>query len=233
MLLTLVAGAALSQEQARLDLTKTPVKDLPVSAGHISGGASSVGDGDLSSKGRHGSLSIEILSPEIMTGVRVGGEFIWEVRIQNIGDKAFDLPWDPSLADFQPKEISQSSNFSALSLSLSFVTGKGQTFGLRGTASLYGAQNVKGSFISLRPGESIRVRGKSTALPSAVSENWSTLQKGESPTTVNLQARISFSSNSLTEKSGNYVEDIDAFNSTPVMSQPIKLTLLSTSAERR
>lgn len=225
VLLALAAVPTVSQERASLDLTKVRVHDLPIQSTIVRGGESLVGDGHSGSTTQQDPLSIVVLVPADGTDIRAGDEFTWEIKIKNNGYQPINLPWDPNLADFQPKNKSSNSSFSGASLAFSFNPEKGETFALSGTVILYGSPDVKGSMLSLHPKEWARIRGKAMAAPQIVSEHWSKLKQSGLQTTMNLQVGVAFSSVSLKQESGGFKEYMQTFGKVSVTSQPVRLTL--------
>jgi hypothetical protein len=87
---------------------------------------------------------------------RVGAEF----RVQNIGTTPLRLPIHPTLSDLQPKDLATPFVYYRMRLSLSAgIPAEGSTLDAGGL-ELYGSVKRPDTFLSLMPGESIRVKGE-------------------------------------------------------------------------
>jgi len=80
-----------------------------------------------------------------------------EVRIENIGTSSLNMPIYPNLTDLQPKDSSTPFEYYSLRLPMEArVPGSGL---LVGWLELYGSPSRPATFLILKPGEWIRVRG--------------------------------------------------------------------------
>jgi hypothetical protein len=90
-----------------------------------------------------------------------GDELEMEVRIENVGSLAMDIPWSPHLSDLQPADETLAFSYSSLYLSLLLRRPDGQTEDIL-VESLYGVQGRAGSLLTLRPGQWVRLRMETT-----------------------------------------------------------------------
>ncbi|MGB8989245.1 MAG: hypothetical protein WCC37_21780 [Candidatus Sulfotelmatobacter sp.] len=86
---------------------------------------------------------------------RIGAEF----RVENIGTTPLNLPIHPTLTDLQPKDLTTSFVYYRMRLPLeALITAEGWALDAGGL-ELYGSMQRPDTFLTLKPGESIRVKG--------------------------------------------------------------------------
>ena len=101
-------------------------------------------------------ISLEwIETTDLYPHQRMGVEF----RVENIGTTLLKLPINPTLTDLQPKDTAAVFTYYRMSLALEAdVLAEGMAL-RAGGLDLYGSSQEPNSFITLKPGEWIRVRG--------------------------------------------------------------------------
>jgi len=87
---------------------------------------------------------------------RVGAEF----RVENTGTTPLTLPIHPTLTDLQPKDLAAPFVYYRMSLPLIAGIPDEGSFLVVGALELYGTVNRPDTFLKLKPGESIRVKGE-------------------------------------------------------------------------
>jgi len=88
----------------------------------------------------------------------------FDVLVRNGGVTELEFPVDPNLADFEPKSANTSYGYEFAYIALfADLKDRGSLF-LPGI-SLFGSGGTKGSFKRLKPGESIRIRGRVALRP--------------------------------------------------------------------
>ena len=93
------------------------------------------------------------------TQYQFGSEPVFEVRIENAGTQALQIPISPNLADLQPPDPSQKFEFSQLSVAL-WMGGKRWNANMGGGVFLYGADSHPETLVTLHTGEWLRIIGK-------------------------------------------------------------------------
>jgi hypothetical protein len=151
----LTSGAGLSQEVRYIDLssiTDSVGHELP--PGSMIESSSCVGlRGSISQRV---GISLEWMeTTDLYPRQRVGAEF----RVENIGTTPLRLPIHPTLTDLQPKDLA--TPFAYYRMTLPLVAGiPAEGFSLvAGGLELYGSMKRPDTFLTLMPGESIRVKG--------------------------------------------------------------------------
>jgi hypothetical protein len=147
------------QEAGFLDLTEGIVGHRIHQPTFGSGGGISgvTGDGPRVEH-RKEPLRITLLSLD-RTSYRIGEDLTYELKIENVGTEAQLFPWDPNVADVEPKNPSQPYEYQSLDISLWFRNQVDQVEALR-AASLYATSEKEASRLELKPGQWVRIRGK-------------------------------------------------------------------------
>jgi|SRR5579864_406370 len=105
-----------------------------------------------------------------------------EFRVENIGTTLLRLPIHPSLTDLRPKDLAATFEFYRMTLPLvALVAAKGSALEAGGL-ELYGSVTRPDTLLTLKPGESIRVRGDVEVL------RW---YKRDQPITVSTDLKLS------------------------------------------
>lgn len=80
-----------------------------------------------------------------------------EIRIENVGRVAMEIPWSPHLADLQPADETARFSYSNLYIALVLRTGDDAIY-VPAATELYGNPEHPGTLLSLQPGEWVRLR---------------------------------------------------------------------------
>ena len=101
---------------------------------------------------------IRVSAPELeRPDYRVGDAFEFEVVFQNIGDVPIAFPTMPEGSAVDRNM--PGAGLAAVALTFNDAILRGQIVGLQ---TLYGANEIQGSLISVQPGERVRIRARST-----------------------------------------------------------------------
>lgn len=84
---------------------------------------------------------------------------VFEVQVQNLGDKVLEFPVDPNLAEFEPSSAATAYAYEFAYITLFADLNKQGSRFLQGI-SLYGSEQIKGSLKMLRSGETVRIRAR-------------------------------------------------------------------------
>ena len=91
----------------------------------------------------------------------MGEDVTFEVKVQNSGKEAIEIPWTPHLGDFEPSDATETYSYVAGAVALNFTDPSSHhRFAIYG--NFYGSPSVPGSLRKLQPGQwaLIRVRKK-------------------------------------------------------------------------
>ena len=163
LLASALLPSCLAQEVAFLDLTKGIARDdlrRPKAAFPVRGGRSGIHSTTpcLDRTKEVGALQTTLVSLD-RTNYRVGDRPTFEVKIENVGSTAVQIPFSPHMADLQPRNPAQKFSYYKLAVSL-WVT-SGDVWGTGGGGlQLYGNKNHANTMLTLKPGESVRIIGK-------------------------------------------------------------------------
>jgi len=204
--IVLLAGAAIfaaslvaAQEIGWLDLTDTHPRDR-IRAPHTVGSECGGGAGFTPNT----EFSITLVSLD-KASYSLGEEVTYEVKIQNSGKKAVEIPWTPHSGDLEPTDPSQSYTFLHAAVSLSFMEpDSNHRFSIY--ANSYGSSEMPGSTRKLLPSEWIFVRARQKV--ETYEEWWWTKIKGSSPLNVRVSASLMLSkvTYSPSEKSDSAID---------------------------
>ena len=148
-------GVGIAQEVQYIDLSsrsESLAHDLP--PGSMIEAYSCVGPKD--SIPQKAGISLErIETTDLYPRQRIASEF----RVENIGTTPLNLPIHPTLTDLQPKDLATSFVYYRMRLPLeALITAEGSALDVGGL-ELYGSLKRLDTFLTLKPGESIRVKG--------------------------------------------------------------------------
>jgi hypothetical protein len=170
LLLSLVfSGVLQAQEIKFIDLSniqqRTALRYPPApqpnctTQGCVGAGSGGVSVGDCASDPRSPRALGVALDSVVPTDITLD-PFEAEFRVVNTGFVPIELPVSPHLSDLQPADERQSFPYLSLELYVFlFATGPMQASGL-GHVELYGSREHKGTIVTLKPGEWIRVKAK-------------------------------------------------------------------------
>lgn len=91
---------------------------------------------------------------------QVGDEPTLEVTIENLASTPLRIPFSPHLADLQPKDPAEKFSYQELQVEL-WIAAKDWRSNSGGVFSLYGDENHEGTMATLKPGEWVRIIGRS------------------------------------------------------------------------
>ena len=117
----------------------------------------------------------------------MGEDVTFEVKVQNSGKEAFEIPWTPHLGDLEPSDATETYSYMAGAVSLNFEDPiSHHRFAIFG--NFYGSASVPGSLRKLEPGQwaLIRVRTKIEVFE----DWWSTRPKDSQPLNVTASANL-------------------------------------------
>jgi hypothetical protein len=87
----------------------------------------------------------------------VGDQVEMEIKIENVGRVAMEIPWSPHLADLQPADETLPFSYSSMYITLLLRDSEGQV-GAPVVVNLYGNHKHAGTLLVLRPEEWVRLR---------------------------------------------------------------------------
>jgi hypothetical protein len=152
---TLTSGLGIAQEVRYIDLSS-----VSESAGHeLPSGSMIEADscvGPRASTPQKAETSLEWMeTTDLYPRQRVGAEF----RVENIGTAPLTLPIHPTLSDLQPEDLATPFVYYRMTLPLvAGIPAEGSAL-VVGGLELYGSVKRPDTFLTLKPGESIRVKG--------------------------------------------------------------------------
>lgn len=151
----LTSGVGLSQEVRHIDLSSiSESMGHEVSSGSMIESSSCVGPRE--SIPQKAGISLEWMeTTDLYPRQRVGAEF----RVENIGTTPLRLPIHPTLADLQPKDLAAPFVYYRMTLELVAEFRPEGTALEAGALELYGSVKRPDTFLTLMPGESLRVKG--------------------------------------------------------------------------
>ena len=177
----LAVSTTIAQESGWLDLTDLHPRErirAPHGAGGEIGGGTGI-DPTLES-------TITLVSLD-KSSYSMGEEITFEVKVQNTGREAIEIPWTPHLGDLEPAESSQPYTYLHAAISLNFTeTDSNRSFSIY--ANSYGSADVAGTTRKLLPGQWIFVRARQKV--EAHEEWWWTKIKDSSPLSVKVSASL-------------------------------------------
>lgn len=147
--------ALLSQQVGFLDLTQ--LKDrIPEPMGRWASGAVISAEGLTVKK----TAALEItLSPFEGHRYAPGERFAYEVRLENVTEQPFFVPWEPDWRKIYSVRVKRPPpGFIQADLSFGAVDPDSGEESTMATSSLFGSSLVSGSVKELRPGDSVRIR---------------------------------------------------------------------------
>lgn len=104
-------------------------------------------------------LRADLLSLD-RTHYQIGDEPILEVTVENAGSTPMEIPFSPHFADFQSKDPAEKFAYTELRIVLWIASAGAWGADTGGIVTLYGANDHKGTMLTLNPGESVRIIGK-------------------------------------------------------------------------
>ncbi len=219
--------AAASQEVASIDLTEVTARiDLrrPETASAI--GRSRTGviqrESCRPAKSPAGTLQTTLVSLD-RTSYRVGDHPTFEITIENVGSTAVKIPFSPHLADLQPENPALEFAYSEMDLMM-WIVAQGWSTNTGGGASLYGSDSQPDTFLTLYPGEWVRVIGKGNFDLSADASLLERTRMGDVADHAYAQASIFSAETLITPTDVATVEHEICLTHTQGNSFPIRLT---------
>ena len=177
----LAVSATIAQESGWLDLTDLHPRERirsPHGAGGECGGCTGL-DPTLES-------TITLVSLD-KSSYSMGEEITFEVKVQNTGREAIEIPWTPHLGDLEPAESSRPYTYLHAAISLNFTEpDSNRSFSIY--ANSYGSSDVAGTSRKVLPGQWIFVRARRKL--EAYEEWWGTKIKDSSPLSVKVSANL-------------------------------------------
>jgi hypothetical protein len=154
-LFLLLAPATRAQDDNFLDLTKMgfPKKEK------VRGWGGSVGtgkSGDSRSSVDFVPLKLTLLNCDKLN-YQLGDRVIYDVMLENVGDKTYVIPWSPDWEKVEGNAEEPPPGYLAAYLTLAIHDDTWGEMSMNGVA-LYGSKLLRGSLKSLRPGETVRIR---------------------------------------------------------------------------
>jgi hypothetical protein len=217
-----IAAIDLTQMTARTDLRRPP--SSPGTPDGSSGAHDIHGCPDFHKNA--GALRTTLVSLD-RAEYKVGDEVTFEVTIENIGSSAVRIPFSPHLADLQPEDPSQKFAYFELSVDL-WVGGKQwETTAADIRASLYGADGHPETLLSLQPGESVRVTGKSKIVPRGEHHVTSHPSRGDTIDHANARSTITRTETMLGARTSASVSNVMCVISRQGPDVPIKISELA------
>jgi hypothetical protein len=197
-----VSLAMLSMASAQttpvIDLTSVVARNRvrePTTASASGGGVG----GDAHVAQQENSVSITILNVQIARDPPHPC-VVFEVKLENVGNRSLALPVDPNLADFEPEDADTPYSFTSANFFLVLDLGHG-TKAILPEVSLFGSYQVPNSLLQLQPGQSIQIRTR-TPLKPTDTRNASTI-----PAHSSVKVEFVMRQNSVHQKSGSLHQD--------------------------
>lgn len=200
LLSVVLAFPVLSSEVAFLDLTKIIIRNRirePNTATASSGG---VGVGGIPHREPKEPLRLTLLSLD-KNKAELGDDIIYELKVENVGNEPFIIPWNPHSADLEPEDAEQPYEYTSGWFSLGGKDESGDLVFLGGV-NLYSSSNAPETSIELRPGDWVRLRAKVQLM--TTSEGWRKKLQSSSKLSLRLRVHFSISQNTVTPKNGGY-----------------------------
>jgi len=170
-----------AQESNYLDLTD-PLPRERVRLPH--GGSAECGGGAGFTANSEATITLVYLDK---LSYLMGEDVTFEVKVQNSGKEAFEIPWTPHLGDLEPSDATETYSYVAGAVTLDFTDPiSHHSFAIYG--NFYGSPSVPGSLRKLEPGQwaLIRVRRKIEGFE----DWWSTRLKDSQPLNVTASANL-------------------------------------------
>jgi hypothetical protein len=192
---------AVAQETAYLDLATQTIQGRQREPTSASGTAGGVGGGDGAAFHRPPQLlKLTIFEVEAM-GFKIGESLVYEVKLENTGDRAIKIPWTPSPKDIEPSKPGPY-EYQMVSLAPRLVNPLGQVAPLEAVV-IYGS-NAPSTMLELAPGHWVRIRAKSRLSLLGSGDLTAFLSGGRN--SARLGATWSINRVSVTELKGKYHE---------------------------
>jgi uncharacterized repeat protein (TIGR01451 family) len=147
------ALSAVAQEIGYIDFSGLTVRE---STRHPRTHGSACGSSPHSRPSRS-QVKVTLLSLD-KTIYQIGEELTFEVKVQNTGTAPLVIPWTPHFADLEPNDLRAPYKYLAGVVVVQFKDSKQHWFAL--SEALYGATDVPGTLLELRPGQWFTVRGR-------------------------------------------------------------------------
>ena len=146
------ALSAVAQEIGYIDFSGLTVRE---STRHPRTHGSACGSSPHSRPSRS-QVKVTLLSLD-KTIYQIGEELTFEVKVQNTGTAPLVIPWTPHFADLEPNDLRAPCKYLAGVVVVQFKDSKQHWFA---SEALYGATDVPGTLLELRPGQRFTVRGR-------------------------------------------------------------------------
>jgi hypothetical protein len=177
----LVVCTAFSQEAGWLDLTDLHPRER-IRAPHA--GSMECGGGAGFEPSLEASITLMYLDK---ASYSMGEEITFEVKVQNTGREAIEIPWTQHIGDLESAESSQPYTYLHAAISLNFTEpNSNRSFSI--FANSYGSSDLAGTTRKLLPGQWIFIRGRQKL--EAYEEWWWNKIKDSSPLTVKVSAGL-------------------------------------------